>query len=88
VVPSEYKDWKVYLYEPGGGTAFCPHCKDPVRRGPRGLLPPFVCERDKIFFDACLDPAEWKSKASLFGGYRAGDPASFFMKYRVIPMLK
>jgi hypothetical protein len=86
---NEYAEWRVYLYEPKQGVLFCPHCRRAVVPFVSGsILPPFVCNSDKIFFDNCLNHELWQKRVHAGGSFKRGDMQQMYDKYLAISYLK
>ena len=80
-VPQKYRDWKVYLYRLPRGIIRCPRCSM-VPESVWVLVSPYVCSRDKIFFDPCLDAKLIQQSSRVAGDFYAGQISVLFQKYR------
>jgi hypothetical protein len=82
---NKYKSWRVLKFAPREGTILCPFCFGMVKSINCGLLPPYICQKDKVFFDHDLRGSEYVNKHVLIHGlYYASDLKSLFAKYTAI----
>ncbi len=86
----KFKGWKVYNYFPEdhNGALFCPKCREIVKSASGGLLPPWVCNKDKTFFDPALSYSFIENKVQLHGGFYSGNLQHLFRKYATIIKLR
>ncbi len=83
-----FKDWKVYKYIPREGIMTCPHCRNVVKSANGGLLPPFYCGKDKVFFDPDLRGQTSLNQHVLIAGeFFRGDLRELVTKYITILQL-
>jgi hypothetical protein len=81
---NKYKGWRVLKFAPREGSILCPFCFGIVS----GMLPPYICQKDKVFFDHDIGGSESVNKHVLIHGmYYAGDLKSLFTKYTAISQM-
>ncbi len=89
MIPVQYRNWKVYLYEPKSGAIDCPRCRQRVKSLPGNpMMPPWICATDQIFFDPCMDPTILEKRTTVGGVFKAGDLQLLINKYAAIGLLR
>jgi hypothetical protein len=83
----QFFDWAVLLYEAKPGVIFCPVCNKICKSVIGGVLPPYWCESDKIFFDACLDTGLLEKRKVFAGRFHCGDLDEFFMRHLMVSVI-
>lgn len=80
-----YSDWIVVFYDPKqhNGAIRCPRCWSFIE-SVVSFGPPYMCMKDKVFFDPCLAPESLHAKAQVHAGFWAHDLREFWSKYHVV----